>query len=161
MAMLLTTSGTSSFSVALPDEQATQRLAIDIANSLEPGDFVTLSGDLGAGKTAFARALIRYLAGDPAIEVPSPTFTLMQSYDLPQFQLIHADFYRLNDPGELAELGIDEWREDGVLLAEWPEQSGGFASEPGCLGITLEIVGNGRAAIVLPGRDWLERGAWS
>ena len=85
MALLPTTSGTSSFSVVLPDEHATHRLAVDIANSLQPGDLVTLSGDLGAGKTTFARALIRYLAGDPAIEVPSPTFTLMQTYDLPQF----------------------------------------------------------------------------
>src|SRR6266545_4055555 len=126
MAMLLTTSGTSSFSVALPDEQATRRLAIDIANSLAPGDLVTLSGDLGAGKTTFARALIRYLAGDPAIEVPSPTFTLMQSYDLPQFQLIHADFYRLSGPAELTELGFDDLPEDAVILVEWADRAAGF-----------------------------------
>ncbi len=104
MAMLLTTSGTSSFSVALPDEQATRQLAVDIANSLVPGDLVTLSGDLGAGKTTFARALIRYLAGDETIEVPSPTFTLMQQYELPQFPLVHADLYRLSGSAELAEL---------------------------------------------------------
>ena len=71
--MPLTHSGASSFSVALPDEHATRRLAIDIANTLEAGDVVTLSGDLGAGKTTFARALIRHLAGDETIEVPSPT----------------------------------------------------------------------------------------
>src|SRR5437868_3496179 len=106
MAMLPTTSGTSSFSVVLPDEHATQRLAIDIANSLEPGDLVTLSGDLGAGKTAFARALIRYLAADPTVEVPSPTFTLMQSYELPPFPLVHADLFRLSGAAELAELGF-------------------------------------------------------
>src|SRR5262245_65323593 len=103
MAMLLTTSVTSSFSVALPDEHTTHRLAVDIANSLQPGDVVTLSGDLGAGKTTFARALIRYLAGDPTIEVPSPTFTLLQTYDLPQFPLVHADFYRLSGSADLAE----------------------------------------------------------
>ncbi len=99
MAMLLTTSGTSSFSVALPDEHATRRLAIDIANALLPGDLVTLSGDLGAGKTTFARALIRYLAGDETTEVPSPTFTLMQAYDLPQFPLVHVDLYRISGLG--------------------------------------------------------------
>jgi tRNA threonylcarbamoyl adenosine modification protein YjeE len=124
--MLPTTSGTSSFSVALPDEHATQRLAIDIANSLEPGDLVTLSGDLGAGKTTFARALIRYLAGDPTIEVPSPTFTLMQIYDLPRFPLVHADLFRLSGSAELAELGFDDLPEGAVVLVEWPDRAAGF-----------------------------------
>jgi hypothetical protein len=84
-AMLLTTAGAASFTVALPDETATLRLMVDIVSTLEPGDMLTLSGDLGAGKTTFARAMIRYLAGDETIEVPSPTFTLMQTYDLPRF----------------------------------------------------------------------------
>ena len=126
MAQLLTTPGTSSFSVALPDEHVTRRLAIDIANSLERGDIVTLSGDLGTGKTTFARALIRHLAGDPAIEVPSPTFTLMQTYDLPQFPLVHADFYRLSGSAELAELGFDDLPQGAVVLVEWPERAAGF-----------------------------------
>ena len=126
MAMPLTASGTSSFSVVLPDEHATQRLANDIANSLQAGDLVTLSGDLGAGKTTFARALIRYLAGDPALEVPSPTFTLMQDYELPQFTLVHADFYRLSGPAELAELGFDDLPDDAVVLVEWPDRAVGF-----------------------------------
>jgi tRNA threonylcarbamoyl adenosine modification protein YjeE len=126
MALPLTTSETSSFSVALPDEQATHRLAIDIANSLAPGDLVTLSGDLGAGKTTFARALIRYLAGDGTIEVPSPTFTLMQTYDLPQFQLIHSDLFRLSGSAELAELGFDDLPEDAVVLVEWPDRAAGL-----------------------------------
>ena len=124
--MPLTTLGTSSFSVALPDEHATARLAVDIANSLEPGDLVTLSGDLGAGKTTFARALIRYLAKDPAIEVPSPTFTLMQVYDLPQFPLVHADLFRLSGSAELAELGFDDLPEGAVVLVEWPDRAAGF-----------------------------------
>jgi len=124
--MLLTTLGTSSFSVALPDEHATARLAVDIANSLEPGDLVTLSGDIGAGKTTFARALIRYLAKDPAIEVPSPTFTLMQVYDLPQFPLVHADLFRLSGSAELAELGFDDLPEGAVVLVEWPDRAAGF-----------------------------------
>src|SRR3954454_23233088 len=105
MALPLTAPSISTFSVALPGEHATQRLAIDIANSLERGDLVTLSGDLGAGKTTFARALIRYLAGDALVEVPIPSFTLMQIYDLPQFPLVHADLYRLSGSADLAELG--------------------------------------------------------
>jgi N-acetylmuramate 1-kinase len=124
--MLLTTLGTSSFSVALPDEHATARLAVDIANALEPGDLVTLSGDIGAGKTTFARALIRYLAKDPAIEVPSPTFTLMQVYELPQFSLLHADLFRLSGSAELAELGFDDLPEGAVVLVEWPDRAAGF-----------------------------------
>jgi len=123
MAMPLTTSAPSSFSVALPDELATQRLAIDIANALEPGDVVTLSGDLGAGKTTFARALIRHLAGNPETEVPSPTFTLMQGYDLPKFQLIHVDLFRLSGSAELAELGFGELPDDAVVLVEWPDRA--------------------------------------
>src|SRR4249919_1532427 len=105
--MLPLTSGGSSFTVALANEQATERLVNDIAGALEPGDLVTLSGDLGAGKTTFARALIRYLASDETIEVPSPTFTLLQSYELPRFPLVHADFYRLSGAAELAELGFE------------------------------------------------------
>src|SRR4051812_45716584 len=128
MALLPTTSGASSFSVALPDEHTTHRLAIDIANALQPGDVVTLSGDLGAGKTTFARALIHYLAGDPAIEVPSPTFTLMQTYELPQFPLVHADFFRLSGTSELAELGLDDLPDGAVLLVEWPDRAPGFLS---------------------------------
>jgi tRNA threonylcarbamoyl adenosine modification protein YjeE len=123
MALLPTTSGTSSFSVVLPDEHATHRLAVDIANSLQPGDVVTLSGDLGAGKTTFARALIRYLAGDQSVEVPSPTFTLMQTYDLPQFQLVHVDLFRLSGEADLAELGFDDLPDGAVVLVEWGDRA--------------------------------------
>ena len=94
---MLTTTGGASFTVVLPDEQATMRLMVDVASALEPGDVLTLSGDLGAGKTTFARAMIRYLAGDETIEVPSPTFTLMQIYELPRFPVVHADLYRVRD----------------------------------------------------------------
>ena len=78
---------------------------------------------LSAGKTAGARALIRYLAGDPEIEVPSPTFTLAQSYDLAPFPLIHADLYRINDATELEEIGLSPLPEGVVVLIEWPERA--------------------------------------
>src|ERR1700680_2160139 len=124
--MLLTTKGGASFTVTLPNEQAMVAFMTDIANALEPDDVVALSGDLGAGKTTFARALIRYLAGDPAIEVPSPTFTLMQIYELPQFTLVHADFFRLSGSADLAELGFDDLPDGAVVLVEWPDRTPGF-----------------------------------
>ena len=116
--MFPTSSGGFSFTVALEDEQATRRLMVDIAALIEPGDLITLSGDLGAGKTTFARALIRHLGNDERIEVPSPTFTLMQAYELPRFNLVHADLYRLSGPAELAELGFEDASEDAVTLLE-------------------------------------------
>src|SRR5947207_9716339 len=126
MAVLPLTSGGSSFTVALANEQATVRLVTDIAAALEPGDLVTLSGDLGAGKTTFARAMIRYLADNPDIPVPSPTFTLMQTYDLPRFPVVHADLYRLEGSGELAELGFDDLPRNAIVLLEWPDRAAGF-----------------------------------
>ena len=120
------TAGGSSFTVALANEQATVRLVTDIAAVLEPGDLLTLSGDLGAGKTFFARAMIRALADNPDIAVPSPTFTLMQNYELPRFPLVHADLYRLEGPGELAELGFDDLPKEAVVLLEWPDRAAGF-----------------------------------
>jgi tRNA threonylcarbamoyl adenosine modification protein YjeE len=136
--MLLTTPSGASFTVTLPNEQATQRFMIDVAAALEPGDLVTLSGDLGAGKTTFARALIRYLAGDQTIEVPSPTFTLIQTYELPRFTLVHADLYRLSSATELAELGFDDLPDGAVVLMEWPDRAAGFLP-PDRLDITFTL----------------------
>ena len=138
MAAPIAATGPSTFTVALPDEHATRRLMVDIANALQPGDLITLSGDLGAGKTMFARALIRHLAGDPSIEVPSPTFTLMQTYDLPQFPVVHADFYRLSGAAELAELGFDDLPDDAVILVEWADRAGS-PLRPDRLDITLTL----------------------
>jgi tRNA threonylcarbamoyl adenosine modification protein YjeE len=116
----------ASFSVVLPDERGTRRLMVDLASALVPGDFVTLSGDLGAGKTTFARALIRYLAGDETIEVPSPTFTLVQFYELLRFPLVHIDLYRATGAADLAELGLDDLPETAVVLLEWPDRAAGL-----------------------------------
>src|SRR5579863_6695782 len=113
----------STFSLALANETATANLMADLALLIGPGDVIALSGDLGAGKTAAARALIRYLAGDPDIEVPSPTFTLAQSYDLAPFPLVHADLYRINDATELEEIGLSPLPEGVVVLIEWPERA--------------------------------------
>ena len=141
--MLPLTSGGSSFTVALANEQATVRLVTDIAAALEPGDLVTLSGDLGAGKTTFARAMIRYLADNPDIAVPSPTFTLIQTYDLPRFPVVHADLYRLEGPGELAELGFDDLPKDAVVLLEWPDRAAGFLP-PDRLDVAFTLGAEGR-----------------
>jgi tRNA threonylcarbamoyl adenosine modification protein YjeE len=124
--MFPTSSGGFSFTMALADEEATRALMADIAAALAPGDLLTLSGDLGAGKTTFARALIRHLAGDQTVEVPSPTFTLMQAYELPRFNLVHADLYRLSGPAELAELGFEDIAPGAVTLLEWPDRAAGF-----------------------------------
>ncbi len=113
----------TTFSLTLADEMATAHLMADLALLISPGDVITLSGDLGAGKTAAARAMIRYLASDDTLEVPSPTFTLAQAYDLPPFPLVHADLYRISDPSELEEIGLSPLPEATVVLIEWPERA--------------------------------------
>jgi tRNA threonylcarbamoyladenosine biosynthesis protein TsaE len=135
----------------LPDLPAMTDLGARIARRLRPGDVVALSGPLGSGKTTLARAVIAALGHRG--EVPSPTFTLVEAYDLDP-PLVHADFYRLERPREADELGLDDYREGAALLAEWPEKAGGFGHEPGCLAIALEIAGSGRKAIVEGGADW-------
>ena len=110
------------FSLALPNEAATAQLMADLALLTGPGDVITLSGDLGAGKTSAARAMIRYLAGDDELEVPSPTFTLAQTYEL-AFPLIHADLYRINDSSELEEIGLSPLPDGTMALIEWPERA--------------------------------------
>lgn len=148
----------ATFSVALANETATAHLMADLALLTGPGDLITLSGDLGAGKTAAARAMIRYLADDDALEVPSPTFTLAQSYDLPSFPLVHADLYRVNDPAELEEIGLSPLPEGTVVLIEWPERAAGALGEDridialshrpalGSAARSAEITGYGKAA---------------
>jgi tRNA threonylcarbamoyladenosine biosynthesis protein TsaE len=143
--------------VELPDLAAMEALGRRIAGQLRPGDVVALSGGLGAGKTTLARAIVGALGYGG--EVPSPTFTIVETYDPPavRLPLVHADFYRLESRREVEELGLDDYRDGAALIAEWPENAGGFAHEPGCLAIALEIAGTGRKAIVEPGADWVGR----
>jgi tRNA threonylcarbamoyladenosine biosynthesis protein TsaE len=109
--------------IDLEDEAATEDLAARVGSLLRPGDVVALRGDLGAGKTSFARALIQSL-GDPDDEVPSPTFTLVQTYETPAGSIWHFDLYRLSGADEVIELGWDEVRVDGIALVEWPDRLG-------------------------------------
>ena len=141
--------------IELPDLSAMDRFGARIAGQLKPGDVIALSGGLGAGKTTLARAIIAALGHIG--EVPSPTFTLIEAYDTLDPPVAHADFYRLARPADAEELGLEHYRDGPVLIAEWPENAGGFAHEPQCLAIGLETAGNGRAAIVEPGEDWLGR----
>lgn len=147
--------------VELPDFAATDRLAAQIARLVRPGDVVALEGGLGAGKTTLARAILAALGHEG--EVPSPTFQIIEVYDPPTVRMpvVHADFYRLENPDETDEIVLEEYRQGAVLLAEWPENAGGFVHEPGCLSIRVEMAEKGRRAIVEPGRDWLEREAWT
>lgn len=109
--------------LALPDAAATARLAAHIASLARPGDVIGLAGDLGAGKTAFARAFIAALAPHET-EVPSPTFTLVQGYTVPSGTVWHFDLYRIATPEEAWELGIEEAFAGGISLIEWPEKLG-------------------------------------
>ncbi|MEO3471184.1 tRNA (adenosine(37)-N6)-threonylcarbamoyltransferase complex ATPase subunit type 1 TsaE [Roseomonas sp. CAU 1739] len=120
----------------LKDLSATHALAVRLAGLLRAGDAVLLDGPLGAGKSEFARAVLRAAAGDPGLEVPSPTFTLVQSYDLPAGIAHHYDLYRLDGPAGLDELGWDEALE-GIVLVEWPDRLGALAPA-GALRISLE-----------------------
>jgi tRNA threonylcarbamoyladenosine biosynthesis protein TsaE len=143
--------------VDLPDLAAMDRLGAAIAAALRPGDVIALSGGLGAGKTTLARAIIAALGHGG--EIPSPSFAIVELYEPPavRLPLVHADFYRLADPSEAEEIGLDDYRQGAALLAEWPEHAGGFAQEAGCLSIALEVAEEGRIAIVEPGADWLGR----
>ena len=148
--------------IALPDEAATAALGAAIAPHLRRGDVVYLTGDLGMGKSTLARGLIRALTR-PDQEVPSPTFTLVQSYDTAAFELLHLDLYRLDDPEETLELGLDDALNDGVLLIEWPDRLGhlGFDAR---LDIVLEQAdntnspeGGGRIARLAPKGKFRDR----
>ncbi|MBZ5760571.1 MULTISPECIES: tRNA (adenosine(37)-N6)-threonylcarbamoyltransferase complex ATPase subunit type 1 TsaE [Rhizobium] len=140
------TSMDAPISVFLQDDAATRQLGEDLALALTVGDCLALSGDLGAGKSALARAFLRAMADDEGLEVPSPTFTLVQSYAL-RIPVSHFDLYRLGDPTELVELGFDEALDAGICLVEWPEMA--ETELPGSrITLRLETEGQGRRATI-------------
>jgi len=149
----------SSRALALPDLAATAHLAAALAPKIEKGDVLALAGPLGVGKTSFARAFIAALGGEE--EVPSPTFTLVQLYELGAVTLYHFDLYRLERPEDAYELGIEEAFALGVSLIEWPERLGpllpaerlelAFAFDPVAPSRTVRLTGFGRGADLLAG----------
>jgi len=141
----------------LADESATVELARRIAGVARGGDVIALAGDLGVGKTRFARAFIDALTGD-AEEVPSPTFTLLQTYESPAGTIWHFDLYRLSRPAEVYELGIEDALAGGIVVIEWPERLQGLLPAQR-LDIALSFAGdaNARAAQVVGHGNWAHR----
>ena len=124
--------------ITLIGEAATAQLAQDIAMVAEPDWVIRLEGDLGAGKTTFARAFIRTLADDPKLDIPSPTYTLVQRYEEADPVVLHADLYRLSDPSEMVELGLDDPDDKAIRLVEWP-QNAGEGAFPGAVTVSLVL----------------------
>jgi tRNA threonylcarbamoyl adenosine modification protein YjeE len=130
------------------DETLTAALARMLAATLRPGQTILLDGPVGAGKTHFARAFIRARQGDAAEDVPSPTFTLVQTYDDPMgTEIWHADLYRLTDPDEVVELGLVEAMEGAIVLVEWPDRLGPYLPD-GAMRLELQPMGDARRAVL-------------
>lgn len=143
--------------IRLSGPAATHAFARRLAGLLRPGDVVGLSGPLGSGKTELARALIRARA-DARIEVPSPSFTLVQDYPLPGLLVRHADLYRVADPSEVVELGLDEALADGALIVEWPEHAGGeLPADRLDLRLDQGDAPDARVVTLCAGPSWRER----
>jgi tRNA threonylcarbamoyladenosine biosynthesis protein TsaE len=156
-----TASDAASHTVSIPDLRALEAFAAQLAERARRGDVFALSGELGAGKTAFARSFIAALArreraAGPA-DVPSPTFTLMQEYEVGALRVFHVDLYRLKTPEEAIELGIEDACAEGIALIEWPERLGRYLPRDR-IDVRLTIddksdhkgAGNGRRAEVVP-----------
>ena len=132
--------------MSLPDESATERLGATLAERLRVGDVVGLKGELGAGKTTLARAIIRAAAGDRELIVPSPTFTLVEVYETPRGSFWHFDLYRLEAAEQVYELSWEEALAEGIALVEWPERLGKLL--PKHLSVTMELADDGRLALL-------------
>ena len=142
----------------LADEAATARLGAAIAAQLRAGEAVCLSGPLGAGKSTLARALVRTLTTADE-EVPSPTFTLVQFYEGPRLQVAHFDLYRLSNPDEAYEIGLDEALDEGAAVIEWPERlAGRLPPDRLDIEIALGDDAGGRRATLTPHGAWEGRG---
>ncbi len=137
----------------LPDLRATEALGQRIAAVIRPGDAVLLDGPLGAGKSALARALLRAAAADPVLEVPSPSYTLVQEYDTRLGPICHFDLWRLDGPGGVVELGWDEARQ-GIVVVEWADRLGVLRPDD-ALTVVLQVEGPEARSALLTG--WADR----
>jgi N-acetylmuramate 1-kinase len=144
----------------LESECETRRLARDLSMIAKAGDLIALNGDLGAGKSAFARHFIRAVAGSGDMDVPSPTFSLMQIYETPRFTIVHADLYRIKSPDELVEIGFEEAGDGAVVLVEWPDRLGGLLTDD-CLSLTFALRplkgAEARRVTIKATGDWAQR----
>lgn len=130
------------------NEEETARCAKAVADLLPMQAVVTLQGTLGAGKTAFCRALIKYVTGNEALDVPSPTYTLVQQYETDKAQIWHFDLYRLNDPDEIYDLGWEDAIAEGLCLIEWPERLGHLKPQK-TIDISIDVLPNDNRRITL------------
>ena len=139
----------------LADDAATRGFGARLSRYLKAGDTLCLTGDLGAGKTTFSRGLIRALCGDDT-EVPSPTYTLLQTYEAAEFEIWHFDLYRIKSPAEIWELGMEDAIYDGLTLIEWPSMMGDLKPE-GTLDIAINFDGSARKAVLTLTPAWKAR----
>ena len=137
----------------LLDEAATAGLGVRLSGLLGGGDTVLISGPMGAGKSALSRALIREWVGEPALEVPSPSYTLVNVYQASAGEIWHADLYRVSDSGDIVELGLEDAMDHALVLIEWPDRLENLPDRHLAIELAYEGVGR-RVSLSVSGRDW-------